>query len=75
MKTIKITPNGVTLSALLSYGRNIERLVTELQACYRDNYDRAEAERLIKHINGVDHVILDMPEIEVDFEFIEAKKR
>jgi hypothetical protein len=73
MEDIKITPNGGSISAMMIYGRMMQELADTLQVAYNDNSSFDLAKKLLSLSNGYAE-ILGLPEIDIDFEFIEKAR-
>jgi hypothetical protein len=71
---IKIEPNGVNLSAMMGLGNALLHLASELRLCYGDGWSDAMAKHILLRVNA-NAIALDLPEIAVDFEFIERVKQ
>jgi hypothetical protein len=74
MEKIKIEPNGVNLSAMTNLGNELLYLVSELRLCYGDEWSDATAKHILTRVNAYT-TALDLPEIAVDFEFIDKVKQ
>jgi hypothetical protein len=72
---IKIEPNGVNLSAMASLGNALVQLAEVCRDCYGDNHLSYEMAKHVQHRANVNAICLGLPDIAVDFEFIERVKK
>lgn len=69
-KIKKIIPYGVNLSIMTGLGNALIRLADELRQCYDERRDYMMARQILSRVNA-DAAALDLPEIAIDFDFLD----
>jgi hypothetical protein len=72
-KIKKIIPYGVNLSIMTGLGNALIRLAEELRQCYDERWGYAMARHILSRVNA-DATALDLPEITIDFDFLDKIK-